>query len=113
MFNVEDNGAIGDGLTDNTMAFRQTSAQAVAAGDGIVFVPNGSFVSGSFQVYSNCELFVSGGAIIYATTDVTKYFCLDSITSDTGVCDYALIVVANATNVRIHGPGIINGGANG
>lgn len=50
-FNVRDNGALGDGVTDDTIAIQGTIALAVANGGGIVLFPPGTYkVSSTLNV---------------------------------------------------------------
>jgi hypothetical protein len=58
MFNVKDNGALGDGSTDDTAAIRATIALAVTAGGGIVFFPPGTYIVATT---------VTGGTILNIT----------------------------------------------
>lgn len=43
-FSVKDYGAVGDGATDDSVAIRTAIAAAVAAGGGIVFFPDGTYL---------------------------------------------------------------------
>eukprot|EP01120_Amphizonella_sp_Union-15-10_P013826 TRINITY_DN6515_c0_g1_i1.p1 TRINITY_DN6515_c0_g1~~TRINITY_DN6515_c0_g1_i1.p1 ORF type:complete len:480 (-),score=72.39 TRINITY_DN6515_c0_g1_i1:76-1515(-) len=110
-YSIIDYGAKGDGRTLNTKAINLAIAQANANGGGIVLVPTGSFLSGAFQVTGkNIYLQIEGEII--ASDDASDYYCLPSVTSDTGPCDYPFIALLNGTNVGILGSGSVNGGAN-
>jgi polygalacturonase len=43
-FNVKDLGATGSGSTDDSIAIRNAIAAAVAAGGGVVYFPNGTYI---------------------------------------------------------------------
>src|SRR5205085_12489331 len=59
-------GAIGDGVTMNTLAFTKAIAAVANAGGGRLVVPNGSFRTGPFKLCSQLELHVDEGAVIQA-----------------------------------------------
>ena len=57
-------GAVADGATDSTAAFRAAVAACARAGGGRVVVPPGVFVTGPIHLRSNVNLHVSEGATI-------------------------------------------------
>ena len=67
VFDLTDFGAIGDGVTDNTRAF-QNALYAVSGvahiGGGQLYVPPGTFLTGSFNLTSNMTLYLSKDAVI-------------------------------------------------
>jgi hypothetical protein len=110
-FNIESYGAKGDGITLNTKAINLALMAAQNNGGGVVLVPSGRFVSGAFQVTGqNIYLQVDGELL--ATDDASQYYCLPSVTSDTGPCDYPFIALLSGDGIGILGNGSINGGAN-
>ncbi|MFI6299864.1 glycoside hydrolase family 28 protein [Nonomuraea sp. NPDC050790] len=66
-------GAVGDGVTDCTAAFRLAVAACNRAGGGRVVVPPGRFLSGAIHLRSGVELHVSEGATIAFSTDPNAY----------------------------------------
>lgn len=58
VFNIADPryGAIGDEATDNTGAIQAAIEDANAAGGGIVYIPNGVFMTGTLKMLSNVTL---------------------------------------------------------
>lgn len=66
VLNVKDFGAKGDGITDDRMAIQDALTAAYEAGGGIVFVPQGHYItSRCIIVGSNCVLMGTGeGSII-------------------------------------------------
>ncbi len=61
-----DFGAIGDGHTLNTDAFRKAIHAVDQAGGGRLIVPTGIFRTGPFVLCSNLNLFLETGAMIQA-----------------------------------------------
>jgi hypothetical protein len=64
VFNVTNYGAIGDGITDNTISIQNAINAASAAGGGIVEIPAGTFLSGPLTPLSNINLQVDTNAIL-------------------------------------------------
>ena len=75
MKNIIDFGAVGDGVTDNTAAIQR----AIDAG-GVVYIPAGTFVTGTIYLRSNGGLELAPGAVLLGSPDKTKYnapdFCV-------------------------------------
>lgn len=61
-------GAVGDGRTNCTAAFRRACA-AAAADRGTVLVPPGTFVTGAFNLTSGVTLDVQAGAVVIGSAD--------------------------------------------
>uniref|UniRef100_A0A0D9X3K2 Pectate lyase superfamily protein domain-containing protein n=1 Tax=Leersia perrieri TaxID=77586 RepID=A0A0D9X3K2_9ORYZ len=75
---VEEFGAVGDGVTSNTAAFRRAVAtlEARAAGGGggaRLEVPAGRWLTGSFNLTSRFTLFLHHGALILASQDPEEW----------------------------------------
>lgn len=66
VFSLADFGAVGDGHTLNTEAFRNAIAAVASAGGGRLIVPRGVFITGPFQLCSNLDLHLEAGAVIKA-----------------------------------------------
>jgi polygalacturonase len=112
-FNIVDNGAIGNGATDNTQSIRHTLARAANYSlPSIVLVPAGDFLTGALQLPSNVTLRLAPNAILRASDNPALYSCVPSITSDTGPCDFPFLLIDQAHDVRIEGEGRIDAGAN-
>ena len=73
VFNITQYDAVGDGKTDNTMAFAKAIDACVSAGGGRVLVPAGRFQTGPIHLRSNVELHVARGGIIAFDRDPAKY----------------------------------------
>ncbi|WP_419998997.1 glycoside hydrolase family 28 protein [Streptomyces boninensis] len=66
-------GAIGDGGTDCTGAFRAAIEACHAAGGGRVLVPAGRWATGAIRLLSGVELHVAEGATVLFSTDPADY----------------------------------------
>ena len=116
-FNVRDFGAVGDGKTPDHPAINRAIDAAVAAGGGTVFLPAGTYLSGSIHLRSNLRLFLDAGAtILGAPQSLNAYDETEPYSAggyqDGGHCYFhnSLIWGENLTNVFITGHGLINGG---
>lgn len=113
VFNILDDGAIGDGITDNTQSIRHTFLRAANYHlPSIVLIPPGNFLTGSLQIPSNVTLYLARHAILRASDNASLYSCIPSITTDTGPCDYPFLLIDHGENISLVGEGEIDGGAN-
>jgi polygalacturonase len=116
-FNVRDFGATGDGTNLDSPAIDKAINAAAQAGGGTVFVPAGTYLSGSIHLQSNIHLQIDAGATILGAPqkrnayDFTEPYSLGGY-QDGGHCYFhnSLIWGENLTNVFITGNGTINGG---
>ncbi len=112
-FKVTSYGAIGDGHTDCTAAFRNAIAACTRAGGGRVVVPAGRFVTGPIHLASNVNLHVESGATIAFSQDPPKYLPV-VLTRFEGVevMSYSpLIYAIDCENIAITGRGTLDGQA--
>ncbi len=116
-FNVRDYGAAGDGKNLDSLAINQAIDAAAKAGGGTVFVPAGTYLSGSIHLQSNIHLLIDAGAtILGAPQNLNAYDETEPFAGiayqDGGHCYFhnSLIWGENLTNVFITGNGLINGG---
>lgn len=73
-FPITSFGAVGDGVTDNTAAFRKAIQACTVAGGGSVVVPAGKFLTGPIVLKSNVNLnLAAAGSTILFTTDFKAY----------------------------------------
>jgi polygalacturonase len=117
LLNILDFGAVGDGVTNNQRAIQEAFNQARTLGATVV-IPQGTFLSGSIQVFENTSLHLDGAAILLASGDYSDYLPeheIDAITSglvvETVLPKRGFIVGYQAHGFGISGTGVISGNA--
>lgn len=74
LFDITAYGAVGDGMTDNALAFQKAIDDCSSSGGGIVKVPeNATFMTGPFDLKSFVELHLERGSRILANPDESVY----------------------------------------
>jgi polygalacturonase len=114
-FNITDYGAIGDGNTNCTQAFKKAITAVSKAGGGKVIVPPGTFLTGAIHLKSNINLYVSEGAVIKFSTDPNAYLPAVYTRWEGIECmNYSPLIYAyKQKNIAITGKGTLDGqGAN-
>ncbi|XP_042430327.1 probable polygalacturonase [Zingiber officinale] len=84
VFSVEHFGAVGDGRTSNTEAFRKAVRHLESFGDkggSQLNVPRGRWLTGSFNLTSNFTLFLEEGAVILGSQDPGEWPVIDPLPS--------------------------------
>ncbi len=116
-YNVKTYGAKGDGKTLDHQSINKAIDAAVKNGGGTVYIPAGTYLSGSIHMKSNINLFLDAGCIILgAPQNVGAYDPEEEVTGtqyqDGGHSYFhnSLIWGENLKNVTISGHGMINGG---
>jgi polygalacturonase len=112
-FDIRRYGAVGDGTTMNTGAFRAAIEACHAAGGGQVLVPKGEFLTGPIHLLSNVNLHVTGGARILFSQDPADYLPA-VLTRFEGVELYnysPLIYALDQHNIAVTGSGVLDGQA--
>ena len=112
-FNVTKFGAIANGKSDCTEAFRKAIAACTRAGGGRVVVPPGEFMTGAIHLKSNVNLYVSKGATIKFDQDPKKYLpVVFTRWEGMELMSYSPFIYAfEQKNIAITGEGVIDGNA--
>ena len=102
---LTDFGAVGDGITLCTDAFRQAIAQLASQGGGRLIVPQGVWLTGPIELDNNIELHLDKNAIIYFSPDKQLYVNASKKSSRVQPC----ISAVRKHDIAITGEGIIDG----
>ncbi|MBS0662620.1 MAG: hypothetical protein JSR48_05105 [Verrucomicrobia bacterium] len=115
-FNLADYGAVGDGHTMNTEAFRRAIAAIAQAGGGRLVVPRGTYVTGPFRLCSRLELHLDDGAVIQAPATFAELGLPDPAAFSSQAelearfrVPEPLISGQDLHDVALTGPGVIDG----
>ena len=121
-FDVKQFGATGDGKSLDTASINRAVNAANAAGGGMVYLPPGNYLSGTVILKSNVTLYLEAGATLIGSKNISDYAPqLQSPVLKTGpgpstfvndlrdAGSYHLIFARDAENVRLAGPGRIDG----
>ena len=117
-FNVRNYGATGDGKNLDSPAIDKAIQAAAEAGGGTVYVPSGTYLSGTIHLQSNIHLLIDIGATIKAAPqnmnayDEPEHW--EGVAYQDGGHTYfrnSLIYGEGLTNVSITGFGMIDGTA--
>ena len=106
---VNNFGAVGDGVTMNTTAIH--SAINACPVNGFVWLHNGTFLSGTIVLKNNMTLFIDPTATLLGSGSAADYPTQTPplSNSQTSNCQRALLYAQSSTNVTITGGGTING----
>lgn len=112
-FNVSEFGAVPDGKTDNTEAFKKAISACNAQGGGKVLVPEGKYLTGPIHLKSNVNFHLAEGAEILFSRDKSAYLPMVH-TSYEGMelMNYSPLIYAyGQENIAVTGKGTFNGQA--
>ncbi|MCC9168216.1 glycoside hydrolase family 28 protein [Pontibacter harenae] len=103
-------GAVGDGLTKNSEAFKKAIAAVAAKGGGRVVIPRGMWLTGPIVLKSNINLHAEAGAMVIFSKDFDDYPLI--ATSFEGLDTYRTISPIygkDIENIAITGKGTFDG----
>lgn len=116
-YNVKNYGAKGDGKQLDNKAIDKAIDAAANAGGGTVYLPAGTYLSGSIHLKSNINLFIDAGATILGAPAAMNAYDPSEAFTDTAYQDgghtyfhNSLIWGEHLNNVSITGRGKIDGG---
>ncbi|MBI3110363.1 MAG: glycoside hydrolase family 28 protein [Ignavibacteriales bacterium] len=117
VYNVREFGAVGDGKTLDSPAINKAIEVCAQTGGGTVYLPPGTYLSGSIHLKSNIHLYLDAGAtILGAPQELNAYDPpepFEGIAYQDGGHTYfhnSLIWGEDLVDVSITGRGMINGG---
>ena len=112
-FKLTDYGAVADGKTDATEAFRKAISAAHEAGGGRVVVPAGTYFTGPIHLKSNVNLHVADGAVVRFSVDPAAYMPVVFTRFEGVECmNYSPPIYAyEQENIAITGKGTLDGQA--
>src|SRR6185437_2883561 len=117
-FNVRNYGAVGDGKNLDSPAIDKAIQAAAEAGGGTVYLPPGTYLSGTIHLASNIHLLIDMGATILAAPQKMNAYDEPEHWEGTAYQDgghtyfrNSLIYGEGLTNISITGEGMINGTA--
>src|SRR5215216_7072930 len=110
-FVVTKYGAVADGKTECTEAFRKAVAACNKAGGGRVVVPAGVFLTGPIHLLSNVNLHVSAGATVKFSREPKAYLPLVfSRWEGMELMNYSPFIYAfEQKNIAVTGTGTLDG----
>jgi polygalacturonase len=73
VYNIMDFGAISNGTDLTTIHIQKAIDKCFLDGGGVVYVPKGEYLVGTLNLKSYVEFHLETGAILKATTDLSKY----------------------------------------
>ncbi len=98
VYNVTEHGISGDGATMNTKAFQSLIDACSENGGGTIYFPAGDFITGTFRLKDNVNVYLSPGATVWGSKNKEDYDGYES-----------LVYAEDARNISITGMGTING----
>jgi polygalacturonase len=73
IYNIMDFGAKNNGKEHTTLQIQNTIDKCSLDGGGVVYVPRGEYLVGTLNLKSDIEFHLESGAVLKATTDLSKY----------------------------------------
>ena len=98
---LTDFGGVGDGVSDNTMAFEKAISALNKAGGGHLNVPTGIYLTGLISFKDRIDLHLERNAMILFTPDKKQHIKKDKVAPG--------ITASKRTDISITGEGIIDG----
>lgn len=107
---ISELGAVGDGLTVNTIIIQAAIDKCSAKGGGVIVVPNGIFLTGALFLKQGVDLKIEKGGILKGTVNQSDYPQINTRwEGEERIWTSALINIIDVTDVKIYGEGTIDG----
>ncbi|MFC0215803.1 glycoside hydrolase family 28 protein [Paenibacillus chartarius] len=108
---ITDFGAVGDGRTDNTEAFRRAIEACTQAGGGKVVIPPGLWLTGPLTLKSRLELHAEEGATVLFSKKFEDYPLIAStFEGKPSIRCQSPLDAEGAEHIAITGQGVFDGG---
>jgi len=107
---INEFGGKGDGCTDNSEAFAAAIASLRRAGGGTLEVPQGTYLTGPIELFSDIALKIERGAVLRFLPDIGLY--VPVLTRWEGITCFGmhpLIFARDAHGIALKGEGLIDG----
>ncbi|XZF16295.1 glycoside hydrolase family 28 protein [Chitinophagaceae bacterium MMS25-I14] len=109
-FSIRKYGAVADGITLNTDAINKTIIACNAHGGGVVYIPDGIWLTGPLELKSNVNLNLAPNALLQFTSDKSQYKLIEgNWEGKPSPRNQSPITASGAENIAITGSGIIDG----
>lgn len=107
IYNVLDYGVVGDGVTNNTEAINALTQKMKKSG-GVLYFPEGKYLTGTIFMYSNMTLTLDDGATMLGSNDFDEFPYIEGVEGYTRAGHWGLISALDADNITINGGGAID-----
>ncbi|HEY1661847.1 MAG TPA: glycoside hydrolase family 28 protein [Verrucomicrobiae bacterium] len=109
IFDVMEFGATGDGKTLDTASINRAVDACEAAGGGMVYLPPGTYLSGTVFLKSNVTLYLEAGATLLGSKDIMDYVSQAGPPQNGDADQKHLVFARDAENLGLAGLGCIDG----
>ncbi|HEY3762382.1 MAG TPA: glycoside hydrolase family 28 protein [Verrucomicrobiae bacterium] len=109
IFDVREFGATGDGKSLDTASINRAIDACNAANGGMVYLPPGTYLSGTVFLKSNVTLYLEAGATLLGSKNIADYASQAGPPQNGDAGPKHLIFARDAENVGLAGPGCIDG----
>lgn len=107
IYNVQDFGAKGDGITLNTKSIQAAIDKCAAEQGGTVLIPGGDFMSGTLELKSNVTLHIAAAGKLLGSPKREDYTAGKGVPPGNG--NIVFLFAVNAHHLSIEGKGTIDG----
>lgn len=109
-FNILKYGAVPDGVTLNTKSINDAIDACTAKGGGVVFVPNGLWLTGPVVLKSNVNLHLQANALLQFSADFSEYpLVAGNWEGVPQMRNQSPLSATQQQNIAITGSGVIDG----
>ena len=109
LFDVRTFGARGDGRRLDTTALNRAIQTCTDAGGGVVYLPPGTYLTGTVVLKSNVTLYLEAGATLLGSKNLSDYSLEQGPRRLGDANQKHLLFARDAENIGVAGPGRIDG----